>query len=187
MQATCDIDQADQSAAPAFDDVAASLPRSIENAKRRHSALGYKSPVAFEEEHGRWPIEGLHVCPPRGVQLSVRGRPDIKRALIRGPLILSECPRLAVGAPERRVQQQIGQTAMLGPSARTKRLKSPSQPTNRRRCACLHTGGVTRWTTRSYPGPFREPGLNRAATGQARGLWGGPLGDAAVPTRGCDR
>ena len=84
------------------------MPRSIENAKRRHSALGYKSPVAFEEEHGRWPIEGLHVCPPRGVQLSVRGRPDIKRALIRGPLILSECPRLAVGAPKRGVQQQIG-------------------------------------------------------------------------------
>jgi hypothetical protein len=46
----------------AFDDVASSLPRFIEdvynakrrdNAKRRHSALGYKSPVKFEEERAR--------------------------------------------------------------------------------------------------------------------------------------
>jgi putative transposase len=39
-----------------FQDVAATLPRFIEdvyNAKRRHSALGYKSPVMFEQEHTR--------------------------------------------------------------------------------------------------------------------------------------
>lgn len=39
-----------------FDDVARTLPCFIENvynAKRRHSALGYKCPVTFEEEHAR--------------------------------------------------------------------------------------------------------------------------------------
>jgi putative transposase len=39
-----------------FDDVAATLPRFIEdvyNAKRRHSALGYKSPAAYEQEQAR--------------------------------------------------------------------------------------------------------------------------------------
>jgi putative transposase len=39
-----------------FDDVVASLPSFIEevyNAKSRHSALRYKSPVKLEEEHAR--------------------------------------------------------------------------------------------------------------------------------------
>ncbi len=41
-----------------FEEVATGLPRFIEDvSKRPHSALGYRSPVKFEEEHARQMVQ----------------------------------------------------------------------------------------------------------------------------------